>query len=449
MITADLGACEWLVRELHSSNLVERGRLEQIVGDFLRTHPRAEPGELAEYLVEQRILTRFQADTLLQGKKESLVVGPFLITDMIGFGSMGTVYKGQSKVDEQWYAVKVLPSRGVLKLRNAKQIARDFKTVSHPAVVPFTDAGAGGSSNYLAWPLVDGAVSLQKIVEQRRRLPPGLAAHYIAQVAEGLAVCHEKGLTHMLLKPQNLLVKADHSVKIVDMGIGTLLGQEESVIHTGGLANLAASADCSAPETAIDPTTANPAVDQYSLGCCLYFCLTGEYPFVAEDYVTKMMMHATQQPPLVKDIARNVPDEMLAVLDRMMAKKPADRFGSMFDVAAALRPFAKPEATPAFQAAAPRAEPRKLKASEPPQPPPAPMPSRDEPELPTFPQPVADFRPPWAQAAEQARMQAPVLRPKPDAAPAPKAGGRAVWMALLLLAGAALGGAIVYFLKLF
>src|SRR5262249_13945126 len=166
MITANLGNCEWLVRDLASSNLVERGRLEQIVDGFFQKSPRAEPAQFADYLVDQKFLTRFQADCLLQGKKDTLVVGPFLLTDMIGFGSMGTVYKGHSKVDKQWYAVKVLPSRGVLKLRNAKQIARDFKTVSHPAVVPFTDAGAGGSSNYLAWPYVEGGVTLQKLVQE-------------------------------------------------------------------------------------------------------------------------------------------------------------------------------------------------------------------------------------------------------------------------------------------
>jgi serine/threonine protein kinase len=448
MITANLGNCEWLVRDLASSNLVERGRLEQIVDSFFRKSPRAEPAQLADFLVDQNVLTRFQADCLLQGKKDNLVVGPFLLTDMIGFGSMGTVYKGQSRVDKQWYAVKVLPSRGVLKLRNAKQIARDFKLVSHPAVVPFTDAGAGGSSNYLAWPYVEGGLTLQKLVEQRGRIPPGLAAHYMHQVAEGMAVCHEKGLTHCLLKPQNLLVKADHSVKIVDLGIGTLLGQEESVIHTGGLANLAASAECAAPETAIDPTMASPAVDQYSLGCCLYFCLTGEYPFVADDYVTKMMMHATQQPPPVLEKAPDVPAGLLAVLERMMAKKPEDRYGSMFDVAAELRPFAKVEAKPAFQSPGPKAEQPQPKRAQPPERAPAPA-KKDEPPLPTFPEPSPDFRPPWAQTAGEVQAQAPKLRPDNSSAAAQKFGITAPWLVLIVIASMGLGAAIVYFLKVF
>jgi serine/threonine-protein kinase len=359
MMTADLGACEWFVRDLHGSNLVERGRLEQLVEEFLRNQPRAEPEEMADFLVKQQVLTPFQADSVLQGKTENLVLGPFLVTEMIGFGSMGTVYKGQSKVDKQWYAVKVLPNRGVLKLRNAKQIARDFKQLKHPSIVPFFDAGAGGSSNYLAWPFVDGGMSLEKLVTSRGHLSSGLAAHYVAQTAEGLAMCHEKNLTHGLLKPANILVKADHSALVLDLGMGTLLGQEESVIHTGGLANLAASADYSAPETALNPTDAGTAGDQYSLGCILYFCLTGSCPFVADNYVTKMVMHQTQQPPPVREKNPDVPDGLLTVLERMMAKKAEDRYATLFDAAAALKPFAKAEASPAFQAPETATAPKK------------------------------------------------------------------------------------------
>src|SRR5262245_49461642 len=113
MMTADLGACEWFVWDLRRSSLVERGRLEQLVAEYLMRHPTAEPGELGNYLVEQGVLTRFQCDSLLNGKSQGLVLGPFIVHEELGKGTMGTVYKAKSKLNNEWYAVKVLPRRSM------------------------------------------------------------------------------------------------------------------------------------------------------------------------------------------------------------------------------------------------------------------------------------------------------------------------------------------------
>src|SRR5438309_11222278 len=93
MVTAELGACEWFVWDLRRSNLIDRGQLDQIIGEFLSKNPSAEPPALAEYLVGQAILTDFQAERLLQGKTQGFVLGPFTLTDALGSCSMGTVYK--------------------------------------------------------------------------------------------------------------------------------------------------------------------------------------------------------------------------------------------------------------------------------------------------------------------------------------------------------------------
>src|SRR5438105_7915154 len=102
MVTTELGACEWFVWDLRRSNLIDRGQLDQIIGEFLQTNPRAEPQALAEFLVAQSILSQFQADRLLQGKTQGFVLGPFTLMDALGAGSMGTVYKDQSKSDNNW-----------------------------------------------------------------------------------------------------------------------------------------------------------------------------------------------------------------------------------------------------------------------------------------------------------------------------------------------------------
>src|SRR5580704_8651698 len=214
MVTSELGACEWFVWDLRRSNLIDRGRLDQIVGEYLTKNPRAEPPALAEYMVGQNILTGFQAERLLAGKTQGFVLGPFTLMDALGSGSMGTVYKAQSKTDNQWYAVKVLPRRSMWNVRLARRKVRSFEQCKHPSVVPFVDVGTAGGMHYLAWPFVEGEI-LGKIVEEQGKVPPSLAIHYALQIAEGLDICHQHGLFHGLLKPSNIMVDHDNNVSIL------------------------------------------------------------------------------------------------------------------------------------------------------------------------------------------------------------------------------------------
>src|SRR5271166_1159840 len=171
MVTTELGACEWFVWDLRRSNLIDRGQLDQVIGEFLQTNPRAEPAALAEYLVKKGILSQFQAERLLQGKTQGFVLGPFTLMDALGSGSMGTVYKAQSKNDNLWYAVKVLPRRSMWNVRIARRKVRLFEQCQHPSVVPFVDVGTSGGMHYLAWPMVEG-VTLDKVVEKEGKLSP-------------------------------------------------------------------------------------------------------------------------------------------------------------------------------------------------------------------------------------------------------------------------------------
>src|SRR4051794_31639567 len=211
MVTTDLGACEWFVWDLRRSNLLDRGHLDQVVGEFLEKNPRAEPPALAEYLVNQGILTPFQAERLLQGKTQGFVLGPFTLMDSLGAGSMGTVYKALSKSDNKWYAVKVLPRRSMWNVRIARRKVRAFEQCQHPAVVPFIDVGTSGGMHYLAWQLVEGE-PLDRLVQREGRLEPSVAALYALQTAEGLDVCQQQGLFHGLIKPSNLLVGLDQQL---------------------------------------------------------------------------------------------------------------------------------------------------------------------------------------------------------------------------------------------
>src|SRR6201987_3541604 len=215
MLTTDLGACEWFVWDLRRSTLIERGQLDQVIGEFLTRNPGAEPPQLAEFLVGQGILTDFQAERLLQGKTQGFVLGPFALRDALGAGSMGTVYKAQSKTDNTWYAVKVLPRRSMWNVRIARRKVRSFEQCKHPAVVPFVDVGTSGGMHYLAWPFVEGE-TLDKVLQREGKLSAEAVATLTLQIAEGLEVCHHQSLFHGLLKPSNLMVGFDQQVYILD-----------------------------------------------------------------------------------------------------------------------------------------------------------------------------------------------------------------------------------------
>jgi serine/threonine protein kinase len=343
MVTSELGACEWFVWDLRRSNLIDRGQLDQIVGEFLSKHPRAEPPDLAQFLITQGILTDFQAERLLAGKTQGFVLGPFTLMDALGAGSMGTVYKAHSKTDDQWYAVKVLPRRSMWNVRIARRKVRAFEQCKHPSVVPFVDVGTAGGMHYLAWPLVEGT-GLDKVVESQGKIDPRKAAHYAVQIAEALDICHNQGLIHGLVKPSNLLIGAEDNVFILDFGIGCLLAETEgeSLVDTMSTANAVASGlDCSSPESIMDPTNLTPAGDQYSLGCVLYYMLAGQYPFPDGSAAEKMMAHQLKQPTPIRDLNPDVPEALASIIEKLMQKSPEQRFGSVHEAVEALKAVAQ------------------------------------------------------------------------------------------------------------
>src|SRR5262245_7560669 len=336
MVTAELGACEWFVYELRRSNLIDRSQLDQVVGDFLKRQPRAEAPALAEYLVEQGILSQFQAERVLSNKAQGLVLGPYVLIDSIGTGSMGQVYQASSKTDGAMYAVKVLPRRSMWNVRLARRQVRAFGQVNHAAVVPFVDVGTAGGLHYLVWPLVEGE-PLDRLVQRQGQLTPEHAAAIGLQIAQGLSACHGQGIFHGLLKPSNIMVSPDLGASILDFGIGSLLveNEDESLVDTMSTANtLTSGLDCASPESIMEPTNRTPAGDQYSLGCLLYYCVTGRYPFPEGSAVEKMMAHQFKQPTPVKELAPQIPDALAAVVERLMQKSPEARYGAADEISA-------------------------------------------------------------------------------------------------------------------
>src|SRR5262245_48604707 len=191
---------------------------------------------------------------------------------------------------------------------------------------------------------VDGA-DLDRLVRTTGRLAPNRAAYYIAQAAAGLQHAAECGLVHRDIKPSNLLVDRDGVVKVLDLGLARLAGR-------GGLTerfdsnSVLGTADYISPEQALNSHEVDTRADIYSLGCTFYFLLAGQAPFKDANVTQKLLMHQVTEPTPITELRDDVPPEMAAVLTRMIAKDPADRYQSPAEVMEALADWINPPPPP-------------------------------------------------------------------------------------------------------
>jgi serine/threonine-protein kinase len=315
--------------------------------------------QLTEFLVGQKALTRFQADKVLEGRPDELVLSQFVLTDVLGAGSMGTVYKARSTKVEGFFALKVIPRRNVVTLHSIAEKVKALADIRHPRVSALVHLGAAGERVYLAWPYLDGGEKLDGWVTRQGKLSARQATGVALQIASGLQPYHEQGLFHGLLKPSDVVIGADKRVRILDFGVGFLLTCERGKSLLDTMTNtraLARGVDCASPESLVDPLDRTPAGDQYSLGCVLYYCLTGQYPFPEKNPVKKMLAHQFEEPQPLRELAPEAPPRLAAVVQRLMRKTPAERYESTAEVVKAL------QAASGARPAAPAGETRRVAA---------------------------------------------------------------------------------------
>jgi serine/threonine protein kinase len=341
MSTNDVGTTEWLIEEIAKIRLLEREQFEPLVKEFLAANPYADAVALADYLVRADLLTPFQATQLLEESGRSLVLGAYVLVDKLGFGSMGTVYKAVGRADRQrQFAIKVLPQRSIWNVRLVRRQLRAFTDLeAHPTIVQFLDVGTANGVHYLVWEFAEGE-PLSEVISRCGPLDPEQTINLAVQLAEGLALCHERGVFHGMLKPSNILIGPNGQVRILDFGVGALLmeNEDESLMDTMSTANAAVSIlDFAAPECTIDPTNRTAASDQYSLGCILYYCLTGQPPFPEGNAVEKLVAHQTQPPPRIQRPDGGVPPALTAIIDRLLQKSPQARFAQTAELHQSLR----------------------------------------------------------------------------------------------------------------
>ncbi len=298
--------------------------------------------EFLKKLMLKGVLTRFQSDWIMEGKFEEFTVGEFRIVDILGTGGMGWLYVAVNETTGEKAAVKVISKHMDNDyLTRFKLEARAGLMLNHPNLVRTLKLGETDEIWYVAMELVEG-ISLQELISRQGFIPWPQACSLVAQAAAGLQHAHEKGLIHRDIKPGNLLVKKNGTVKVLDFGLALMEQDEDEFMLTmiSGQ-GCVGTADYIAPEQTLDSFAVGPPADIYSLGCTLYCALTGMVPFPGESVSKKLRAHRTKTARAIREIKPEVPAAVEEIVTKMMARKTSERYATAAQVLAALQPHAR------------------------------------------------------------------------------------------------------------
>ena len=290
-------------------------------------------------------LTPFQAEEIEAGRGHLLRFGNYLLLSRLGEGTMGTVYKALHLRMQRVVALKTLKpetSKPAFIERFYREV-RAAARLNHPHAVAAYDADECESGHYLVMEYVDGK-DLSAIVKRDGPMSVSEAVSAIRQAAEALAYAHRFGIIHRDIKPANLMRDAHGNVKVADLGLARL-SNDHTIAETDERAELTQSGsimgtiDYMAPEQAIDAARVDARADIYSLGCTLYFLLTGRAVYEHDSLMARLVAHRDASIPSLRDRVPDVPEELDQLFCQMLAKTPEDRCACMEDVAAALKAF--------------------------------------------------------------------------------------------------------------
>ena len=224
-------------------------------------------------------------------------------------------------------------------LREIQAAAR----LSHENVVKAYSAPEAGGLLVFAMEYVEGE-DLAKLVQRQGPLPVVHACHYVSQAAMGLQHAHEMAMVHRDIKPHNLILTRrgkKHIVKILDFGLAKAVRGEETVTYLTAAGAMLGTPAFMAPEQAQDAASADVRSDIYSLGCTLYYLLTGAPPFTGKSHFAILQAHTSTEAPSLSRLRAGVSAELAAVAAKMLAKEPARRYQQPIEVAKALAPIIK------------------------------------------------------------------------------------------------------------
>lgn len=342
---------ESFLQVVQRSGLLEGPELKEFLekqkseGQSIQTADQA-----AQCLIEANKLTAWQAKKLLQGRHKGFFLGKYRLHELLGKGGMSSVYLAEHNVMRRRVALKVLPFKYVDNSSYLERFYREAQAIAaldHPNIVraydvdSFQDDENSTAVHYLVMEYVEGR-DLHEIVAAEGPLDVYSAVEFVSQAARGLEHAHDAGFIHRDIKPGNLLVDSRGTVKLLDLGLARLFGgEEEASVTKDNDQKVLGTADFLSPEQAIDSHDVDPRTDQYSLGCTLYFLLTGQPPFPDGTLAQRLLAHQTKSPPKLSELRSDVPDDLVRVVEKMMAKKPEDRYADAKELAEATEDWLK------------------------------------------------------------------------------------------------------------
>lgn len=314
----------------------------------------ADPAALLHRLVDRSVLTGYQADHAEAGSLAGLMLGPYRVLQRLGSGAMGVVYKAEHVRLRRPAALKVLSPARHSSDRDRDRLrfdceARAVARLDHPNIVAALDAGevtgpgpGAPTWHYLAMEYVPGD-DLEGLVRSDGPMPIGRAVGLMYQVASALAAAHAQGLIHRDIKPANIRVTPEGRAKLLDFGLSRTIGGGPTEHGT-----VMGTIEYMAPEQARADGLVDIRADIYGLGGTLFWCLTGRAPFAGTGWTMEdLLRRQGQRPPSAREVRPDVPPGLDAVLARLMAVDPADRYAEPEAAMRALAPFLPTELHPA------------------------------------------------------------------------------------------------------
>lgn len=262
--------------------------------------------------------------------------GRYEIKELIGVGGMAMVYKAHDTVDDTTVAIKILKDEFLGNsefIRRFKNESKAIAVLSHPNIVKVNDVSFGDKIQYIVMEYIDG-ITLKEYIGHQHEIPWKEAVHFTVQILQALQHAHEKGIVHRDMKPQNIMLLQDGSIKVMDFGIARFSNNETRTMTDKAIG----SVHYIAPEQARGDKTDGKA-DIYSVGVMLYEMLTGKLPFEADSAVSVAIMQMQSDPTPLREINDKIPEGLEEITLKAMRKDPAQRYSSAGEMLEAVEMF--------------------------------------------------------------------------------------------------------------
>ena len=339
-----------LLKNLEKSGIADQEELRSSLKSLSEKYRGEKVGseELVAHLIESGIITKWHADKLLAGKYKGFFLDKYKLLGHLGSGGMSSVYLAESKSTGQKRAIKVLPKSKISDKSYLDRFYREGRaaaSLNHPNIVRVYDINNVGDTHFLVMEYVKGK-DLYETVRDDGPLSIEDAVDALIQCCQGLVHAHDKGMVHRDIKPANLLRTESGSVKILDLGLALFRVEGEESLTVLHNEKVMGTADYLSPEQAVNSHDVDHRADIYSLGCTLYFLVTGRPPFNKGTLAQRIAMHQSKEPDSILESRSDCPQQLINIFEKMVRKKPAERYGNCREVIAALEQFQEsPDAT--------------------------------------------------------------------------------------------------------